>query len=132
MVTDEINLGDYWRNKLGNEFRKTAIEYIGGYAYKIGKVKINEDGKHYEAVLDISDVKDTIFPLYVYCNMNTIETRLVSKIIVNGIIGKGEFNTDTHIVESVSLYDIQNNEIDNKNVCIDSLLLMLDFLDSKK
>ena len=132
MATDEINFGDYWRNKLGTEFRKTELEYIGGYADKIGKVKINEDGKHYEAVLDISDVKDTIFPLYVYCNMNTIETRLVSKIIASGIIGKGEFNTDTHIVESVSLYDIQNNEIDNKNVCIDSLLLMLDFLDSKK
>ena len=132
MATDEINFGDYWRNKLGTEFRKTELEYIGGYADKIGKVKINKDGKHYEAVLDISDVKDTIFPLYVYCYMNTIETRLVSKIIASGIIGKGEFNTDTHIVESVSLYDIQNNEIDNKNVCIDSLLLMLDFLDSKK
>ena len=132
MVTDEINFGDYWRNKLGTEFRKTALKYVGGYADKIGKVKINEDGKHYEVVLDISDVKDTIFPLYVYCNMNTIETRLVSKIIASGIIGKGEFNIDTHIVESVSLYDIQNNEIVNKNVCIDSLLLMLDFLDSKK
>ena len=132
MATDEINFGDYWRNKLGTEFRKTELEYIGGYADKIGKVKINKDGKHYEAVLDISDVKDTIFPIYVYCNMNTIETRLVSKIIASGIIGKGEFNIDTHIVESVSLYDIQNNKIDNKNVCIDSLLLMLDFLDSKK
>ena len=132
MATDEINFGDYWRNKLGTEFRKTELEYIGGYADKIGKVKINKDGKHYEVVLDISDVKDTIFPIYVYCNMNTIETRLVSKIIASGIIGKGEFNIDTHIVESVSLYDIQNNEIDNKNVCIDSLLLMLDFLDSKK
>ena len=132
MVTDEINLGDYWRNKLGTEFRKTALEYVGGYVDKIGEVKINEDGKHYEAVLDISDVKDTIFPLSVYCDMNTIEKRLVSKIIASGIIGKGEFNTDTHILESVSLYDIQNNEIDNKNVCIDSLLLMLDFLDSKK
>ena len=132
MVTDEINFGDYWRNKLGNEFRKTALKYVGGYAEKIGDVKINEDGKHYEAVLDISDAKDTIFPLSVYGNMNTIETRLVSKIIASGIIGKGEFNTDTNIVESVSLYDIQNNEIDNKNVCIDSLLLMLDFLDSKK
>ena len=132
MVTDEINFGDYWRKKLGTEFRKTALKYVGGYAEKIGDVKINEDGKHYEAVLDISDAKDTIFPLSVYGNMNTIETRLVSKIIASGIIGKGEFNTDTNIVESVSLYDIQNNEIDNKNVCIDSLLLMLDFLYSKK
>ena len=132
MATDEINFGDYWRNKLGTEFRKTELEYIGGYADKIGKVKINKDGKHYEAVLDISDVKDTIFPLGVSCNMTTMETRLVAKIIARGRIGKGKFNMDRHIVESVSLYDIQNNEIDNNDVCIDSLLLMLDFLDSKK
>ena len=132
MVTDEMNLGDYWRNKLGTEFRNTALEYIGGYAEKIGKVKLNEDGKHYEAILDISDVKDTIFPIDVSCNMTTRETRLVSKIIARGRIGKGKFNMDKHIVESVSLYDIQNNEIDNKNVCIGSLLFMLDFLDSKK
>ena len=132
MATDEINFGDYWRNKLGTEFRKTELEYIGGYADKIGKVKINKDGKHYEAVLDISDVKDTIFPLEVSCNMTTMETRLVAKIIARGRIGKGKFNMDRHIVESVSLYDIQNNEIDNNDVCIDSLLFMLEFLDSKK
>ncbi len=132
MVTDGINFGNYWRNKLGTEFRNTALEYVGGYAEKIGKVKLNEDGKHYEAILDISDVKDTIFPLGVYCNMTTMETRLVSKIIARGRIGKGKFNMDRHIVESVSLYDIQNNEINNKDLCIDSLLFMLDFLDSKK
>jgi hypothetical protein len=132
MVTDGINFGDYWRNELGTEFRKTALEYIGGYTEKIGEVKLNEDGKHYEAVLDISDVKDTIFPLGVSCNMTTRETRLVAKIITKGRIGKGKFNMGRHIVESVSLYDIQNNEIENKDICIDSLLFMLDFLDSKK
>ena len=132
MVTDGINFGNYWRNELGTEFRKTALEYVGGYAEKIGDVKLNDDGKHYEAVLDISDVKDTIFPLGVSCNMTTMETRLVAKIIARGRIGNGKFNMDKHIVESVSLYDIQNNEIDNNNICIDSLLLMLDFLDSKK
>jgi len=132
MVTDGINFGNYWRNKLGTEFRKTALEYVGGYAEKIGDVKLNDDGKHYEAVLDISDVKDTIFPLGVSCNTTTKETRLVAKIIVSGRIGKGKLNMDRYIVESVSLYDIQNNEIDNKDICIDSLLFMLDFLDSKK
>ena len=132
MVTDGFNFGNYWRNELGAEFRKTALEYVGGYAEKIGDVKLNDDGKHYEAVLDISEVKDTIFPLGVYCNMTTREICLVAKIIARGRIGKGKFNMDRHIIESISLYDIQNNEIDNKDVCIDSLLLMLDFLDSKK
>lgn len=132
MITDGINFGNYWRNELGTEFRNTALKYIGDYAEKIGEVKLNEDGKHYEAVLDISDVKDTIFPLGVSCNMTTRETRLVAKIIARGRIGKGKFNMDKHIVESVLLYDTQNKEIDNKNVCIDSLLFMLDFLDSKK
>ena len=77
MVTDGFNFGNYWRNELGTEFRKTALEYIGGYVEKIGEVKLNEDGKHYEAVLDISKVKDTIFPLGTYCNTTTRETRVV-------------------------------------------------------
>lgn len=132
IVKDGINFGNYWRNELGTEFRNKALEYVGGYTEKIGEVKINEDGKHYEAILDISDVKDTIFPLGVSCNMTTRETRLVTKIVVKGRIGKGKFNMDRHIVESVSLFDTQDNEIDNKNICIDSLLFMLDFLDSKK
>lgn len=132
MVTDGMNFSNYWRSELGTEFRKTVLEYVGSYVEKFGEVKLNEDGKHYEAVLDISDVKDTIFPLEVSCNMTTMETCLVSKIISRGRIGKGKFNMGRHIVESVSLYDIQNNEIDNKDVCIDSLLFMLDFLDSKK
>ena len=132
MVTDGFNFGNYWRNELGAEFRKTALEYIGGYVEKIGEVKLNEDGKHYEAVLDISKAKDTIFPIGVFCDMTTREICLVAKIIARGRIGKGKFNMGRHIIESISLYDIQNNEIDNKDVCIDSLLLMLDFLDSKK
>ena len=132
MINDVVNFGNYWRNKLGTEFRKTALEYVGGYAEKIGEVKLNEDGKHYDAVLDISDVKDTIFPLGISCNIITRETILVAKIIVRGKIGKGKSNKDIHIIESVSMYDIQNKKIDNKNVCIDSLLFMLDFLDDKK
>ena len=132
MINDVANFGNYWRNKLGNEFRNTALEYIGGYAEKIGKVKIDEDGKHYDAVLDISDVKNTIFPIGISCNITTREISLVAKIIVRGRIEKGKFNKDIHIIESVLLYDIQNKEIDNKDVCIDSLLFMLDFLDDKK
>ena len=132
MINDVVNFGNYWRNKLGTEFRKTALEYVGGYAEKIGEVKLNEDGKHYDAVLDISDVKNTIFPLGISCNIITRETILVAKIIVRGKIGKGKSNKDIHIIESVSMYDIQNKKIDNKNVCIDSLLFMLDFLDDKK
>ena len=132
MINDVVNFGNYWRNKLGTEFRKTALEYVGGYAEKIGEVKLNEDGKHYDAVLDISDVKDTIFPLGISCNITTREIILVAKIIVRGKIGKGKSNKDIHIIESVSMYDIQNKKIDNKNVCIDSLLFMLDFLDDKK
>lgn len=132
MINDVVNFGDYWRNKLGTEFRKIALKYVGGYAEKIGEVKLNEDGKHYDAVLDISDVKDTIFPLGISCNITTREIILVAKIIVRGKIGKGNSNKDIHIIESVSMYDIQNKKIDNKNVCIDSLLFMLDFLDDKK
>lgn len=132
MVNDGINFGNYWRNELGTEFRNKALEYVSGYAEKIGDVKINEDGKHYEAILDISDVKDTIFPLGVSYNMTTMETCLVSKIIVKGRIGKGKFNMDKHIVESVALFDTQNKQIENKSICIDSLLFMLDFLDSKQ
>jgi hypothetical protein len=132
MINDVSNFGNYWRNKLGNEFRNTALEYIGGYAEKISKVKIDEDGKHYDAVLDISDVKNTIFPIGISCNITTREISLVAKIIVRGRIEKGKFNKDIHIIESVLLYDIQNKEIDNKDVCIDSLLFMLDFLDDKK
>ena len=132
MVTDGINFGDYWRNELGTEFRKTVLGYVGGYAEKIGDVKLNDDGKHYEAVLDISDVKDTIFPLGVSCNMTTMETRLVSKIVVNGRIGKGKLNNGEHIIEKVTIFDIQNNEIKNNDICIDSILFMLDFLDDKK
>ena len=132
MINDVVNFGNYWRNKLGTEFRKTALEYVGGYAEKIGEVKLNEDGKNYDAVHDISDVKNTIFPIGISCNITTREIILVAKIIVRGKIGKGKSNKDIHIIESVSMYDIQNKKIDNKNVCIDSLLFMLDFLDDKK
>lgn len=132
MVTSGINFGDYWRNELGTEFRNKALEFVGTYAEKMGNTEMSEDNKHYVATLDVSGVKDTIFPLGVSCNMTTRETCLVAKIISEGRIGKGKFNMDGHIIEKVALFDIQNNEIQNKDICIDSLLFLLDFLDSKK
>ena len=64
--------------------------------------------------------------------MTSMETRLVSKIVVNGRIGKGKLNNGEHIIEKVTIFDIQNNEIKNNDICIDSILFMLDFLDDKK
>ena len=127
-----IDFGNYWRNELGTEFRNKALEYMGDYVEKFGEVNVNDDGKHYEAVLDIIELKDTIFPLGLSCNMTSMETRLVSKIVVNGRIGKGKLNKGAHIIEKVTIFDIQNNEIKNNDICIDSILFMLDFLDDKK
>lgn len=126
IIKDGINFGDYWRTKLGEEFRHKVLDLIGKYAEKIGEVK-DQGNNSYEAVLDISDVKDTIFPLGVSCNMTTRETRLIAKII-----SRGNVTDDGYVTENVSLFDIQNNEIDNNDICIDSLLFMLDFLDPKK
>lgn len=126
IIKDGINFSDYWRNKLGGEFRHKVLDLIGKYAEKIGEVK-DQGNNSYEAVLDISDVKDTIFPLGVSCNMTTRETRLIAKII-----SRGKVTDDGYVTENVSLFDIQNNEIDNNDICIDSLLFMLDFLDPKK
>lgn len=126
IIKDGINFSDYWRNKLGKEFRHKVLDLIGKYAEKIGEVK-DQGNNSYEAVLDISDVKDTIFPLGVSCNMTTRETRLIAKII-----SRGNVTDDGYVTENVSLFDIQNNEIDNNEICIDSLLFMLDFLDPKK
>ena len=132
MVTDGINFGDYWRNELGTEFRNRTLEFVGTYVEKMGTTEMSEDNKHYVATLDISDVKDTVFPLSVSCDMTTTQTCLVAKIVAEGKIGKGKFNMNKHIIEKVSLFDIQNKEIQNKDICIDSLLLLLDFLDSEK
>ena len=132
MVTSGINFGDYWRNELGTEFRNKALEFVGTYAEKMGTIEMSEDNKHYVATLDVSDVKDTIFPLGVSCNMTTRETCLVAKIVAEGRIGRGKFNMDRHIIEKVTLFDTLNKEIQNKDICIDSLLFLLDFLDSKK
>lgn len=132
MVTDGINFGDYWRNELGTEFRNRTLEFVGTYVEKMGTTEMSEDNKHYVATLDVSDVKDTIFPLGVSYDMTTTQTCLVAKIVAEGKIGKGKFNMNKHIIEKVSLFDIQNKEIQNKDICIDSLLLLLDFLDSEK
>lgn len=132
MVTSGINFGDYWRNELGTEFRNKALEFVGTYAEKMGNIEMSDDNKHYVATLDVSDVKDTIFPLGVSCNMTTRETCMVAKIVSEGRIGNGKFNMDRHIIEKVTLFDTQNKEIQNKDICIDSLLFLLDFLDSKK
>ena len=132
METIGINFGDYWRNELGTEFRNRTLEFVGTYVEKMGTTEISEDNKHYVATLDVSDVKDTVFPLSVSCSTTTTQTCLVAKIVAEGKIGKGKFNMNKHIIEKVSLFDIQNKEIQNKDICIDSLLLLLDFLDSEK
>ena len=132
METIGINFGDYWRNELGTEFRNRTLEFVGTYVEKMGTTEMSEDNKHYVATLDVSDVKDTIFPLGVSYDMTTTQTCLVAKIVAEGKIGKGKFNMNKHIIEKVSLFDIQNKEIQNKDICIDSLLLLLDFLDSEK
>ena len=132
METRGINFGNYWRNELGTEFRNRTLEFVGTYVEKMGTTEMGEDNKHYVATLDISDVKDTIFPLSVSYGTTTTQICLVAKIVAEGKIGKGRFNMNKHIIEKVSLFDIQNKEIQNKDICIDSLLLLLDFLDSEK
>lgn len=126
------NLGNYWRKELGTEFRNKALEHIGYYVEHIGDFYMCDDNKHYVATFNISEETDTIFPLGISRRITYMENRLISKIEVKGRIGKGKFAMDRHIIEQVSLYDIQNNKIDNSNICIDSLLYLLDFLESKK
>ena len=84
METIGINFGDYWRNELGTEFRNRTLEFVGTYVEKMGTTEMSEDNKHYVATLDISDVKDTVFPLSVSCDMTTTQTCLVAKIVAEG------------------------------------------------
>ena len=132
MKKNSVNFGDYWRNELGNEFRNKVLEYVGTYAERLGTTEISEDGRHYVSTLDLSRVKDTIFPIGISCKMMTMETCLVAKIVTEGRIGKGKFNMGSHIIEKVTMLDPQDKVIENDKLCIDSMLYLLDFLDSNK
>ena len=122
--------GDYWRRDLGAEFRDKALEYIGCYAEKNGDVTVSDDKRHYTAVFSINDSMGTIFPLGLSCNMTYMETRFISKIVVEGRIKKGK-HKGTHVIDNVSFLDIHGNKLDKETISIDSILYLLDFLDYK-
>lgn len=122
--------GDYWRRDLGAEFRDKALEYIGCYAEKNGDVTVSDDKRHYTAVFSINDNMGTIFPLGLSCNMTYMETRFISKIVVEGRIKKGK-HKGTHIIDNVSFLDIHGNKLDKDTISIDSILYLLDFLEGK-
>ena len=127
MNNKTINFGKNWRTKLGNEFRKTALINIAHYVEDMGDVKINNDDNTYKAILDISRVKNTIFPLDVSYSMTTRETCFIAMIKSTGHI-----ESDNKLIpEKVTLYDIQGKVVKNSDVCIDSMLYLLDFLESK-
>lgn len=121
---------NYWRKELGSEFRKTALQYIGGYVEKAGKTTVSEDEKTYESILDINDVLSTIIPVNIACESSTREVRFVSKIKVEGSIHRTKFkDVKRNQVDKVTLYDNQNEEIEAMTICIDCLLVLLDTLD---
>ena len=121
---------NYWRKELGSEFRKTALQYIGGYVEKAGKTNVSEDGKTYESILDINDVLSTIIPVNIACESSTRVVRFVSKIKVEGSIYRTKFkDVKRNQVDNVTLYDNQNEEIETMTICIDCLLVLLDTLD---
>ena len=121
---------NYWRKELGSEFRKTALQYIGGYVEKAGKTNVSKDGKTYESILDINDVLSTIIPVNIACESSTREVRFVSKIKVEGSIYRTKFkDVKRNQVDNVTLYDNQNEEIETMTICIDCLLVLLDTLD---
>lgn len=122
--------GDYWRKDLGAEFRDKALEYIGCYVEKNGDVTVSDDKRHYTAVFSINDNMGTIFPLGLSCNMTYMETRFISKIVVEGRIKKGK-HKGTHVIDNVSFLDIHGNKLDKDTISIDSILYLLDFLDRK-
>lgn len=125
---EQVN--NYWRTGLGSEFRNQALDYIGGYAETYGGVKLSEDGKTYTADLDVNAVLNTIVPLNLACDANKRDVRFVSLIHVDGKIGRGKLNMKRRNKEKITLIDNQNNEINAQNVCVDSLLYLLDYLDS--
>ena len=121
---------DYWRKELGSEFRKTALQYIGGYVEKAGVTKVSDDGKTYEAILDINDAMSTIIPVNIACESSTRVVRFVSKIKVEGSIHRTKFKgVKRNHVDNVIIYDNQNDEIEAMTICIDCLLVLLDTLD---
>jgi hypothetical protein len=124
-------LNSYWRNELGSEFRKKALDYIGGYAESYGNLKENKEEKTYTAELDVNDLLSTIVPVNLACNANSRYVMFVSLIKVSGKLGKTKFKDVTRRnKEEIKLIDNQNNEIDTNKVCIDSMLYLLDYLDS--
>ena len=121
---------DYWRKELGSEFRKTALQYIGGYVEKAGVTKVSDDGKTYEAILDINDAMSTIIPVNIACESSTRVVRFVSKIKVEGSIHRTKFkDVSRNHVDNVIIYDNQNEEIEAMTICIDCLIVLLDTLD---
>jgi hypothetical protein len=126
----DASVCNYWRKELGSEFRKTALQYVGGYVEKAGKVEIDQDNKTYTAVLDINDVLSTIIPVNIACESSVRVVRFVSKIKVDGTIHRTKFKDVTRKqVEHVTFYDNQNVEIEAMTICIDCLLVLLDTLD---
>ena len=130
-MENQVEFGNYWRNELGTEFRKKALEYVGGYAETLGKLNVDQENKVYDAELDINDEMSTIFPLGVSCNLTNRQTCFVARIECKGRLGLGKWHKyDRRIQEHITLIDQLGNEIDNSLICIDSILYLLDFLDT--
>ena len=119
----------YWRKELGEQFRGQALEYIAEYINKIGSVTEGE-GASYTSTFMISERMSTILPLGMSCNMTTMETCFVDSISVMGEVVRDKYGLERRVVSEVSLIDPQGNRIDTGEVCIDSLLFLLDCLDS--
>lgn len=130
-MENRVEFGNYWRNELGSEFRQKALEYVGGYAETLGKLDVDLENKKYYAEFDINDQMSTIFPLGVSCNLTTRQTCFVARIECRGKLSKGKLNKyDRRVKESILLFDQLGNEIDSNIICIDSILYLLDFLDT--
>ena len=125
-------MNNYWKNELGTEFRNKTLEYIGGYAETYGTFTEDEANKSYTADMDISDILDTIVPLNLSCDQSKRMVVFVSKIHVDGKFVRGKYRDRKYKKQvAVKLYDSQDKEIDAMNVCIDSLIFLLDSIDSK-
>lgn len=129
-MDNDIKINNYWRTELGTEFREKALDMVGGYAETMGEIKNIPEEKKYTATLDLTKTMETILPIGLSCTMTTRETCFVSKIKVYGRLGVGFLGMEKRFKEFVKIFDLHGVEIDKSKICIDSLLYMLDFLDT--
>lgn len=100
-----------WRDELGKKIRKKILSYIRVLVKQKGEV----NGKGF--ILDLNSEIHTILPLNVSCYSSKRVVVFVSKIRLDGN-------------NVLKFTDIQDKWIDPYVICIDSLLLLLDQLES--